>query len=143
MRNPARGRPPPIDAEALADDSFEAFEEEGAPTAASVGDHSLERALHSAEIACKRLTEALRLSIAGTRDHSALIETTGFTKKGGPLTKRISLSEDGELLSDGSACVMSAGIAWRATFDSLLEFADVINDLRSSEAIALGALCAG
>jgi hypothetical protein len=38
------------------------------------------------------------------------IEITGFAKSDGPLTKRITLALDGELRSDGSACVMSAGL---------------------------------
>ena len=43
------------------------------------------------------------------------IEITTLSKTGGPLTKRISLAPDGTLRSDGSACVMSSGIAQRAT----------------------------
>src|SRR5260370_4466561 len=43
-----------------------------------------------------------------------LPEIVRFTKTGGPLTKRIHLDENGKLKSDGSACVMSQGEAWRA-----------------------------
>ena len=69
-----------------------------------------------------------------------MIEITALTKEGGPLTKRIGLAEGGTLRSDGSACVMSAGTARRAQFRNLSEFADHISDMRSDEAVALGAL---
>jgi hypothetical protein len=65
---------------------------------------------------------------------------TGIIKQGGPLTKRISLSPEDELFSDGSACVMSAGYAWSETFVTLAEFGAFIDNLPSNKAIALGAL---
>src|SRR4051812_22487611 len=68
------------------------------------------------------------------------VEITGLAKAGGPLTKRISLTPDGLLHSDGSACVMTEGEACRATFDNLGEFGNLIASLQSNEAIALGAL---
>ena len=37
---------------------------------------------------------------------AAGIEFTVFTKSGGPLTKRIALTTDGKIASDGSACTM-------------------------------------
>jgi hypothetical protein len=67
-------------------------------------------------------------------------EIVGLTKSGGPLTKKISLSETGALISDGSACIMVAGEAKRFTFNNLTIFADVIGRLGSDRAIALGAL---
>jgi hypothetical protein len=70
----------------------------------------------------------------------ALFEIVSFTKSGGPLTKRISLADDGSLCSDGSACVMSVGSARRARFDTLSAFASHIDGMASNEAIALGAL---
>jgi hypothetical protein len=69
-----------------------------------------------------------------------MIEITVLAKTGGPLTKRISISPDGSLCSDGSACIMSTGAAARATFDSLSAFATCISGLRSDQAIALGTL---
>ncbi len=69
-----------------------------------------------------------------------MIEITGLIKTGGPLTKRISLSPEGALISDGSACVMSKGRAKRLVLNNLTEFADLVRDLDSSEAIALGVL---
>jgi hypothetical protein len=69
-----------------------------------------------------------------------MIEITRLSKVGGPLTKRISLSAEGKLVSDGSACVMSRGHASRVHIDCLGQFADLIQQLGSSEAIALGAL---
>jgi hypothetical protein len=65
---------------------------------------------------------------------------TGLAKVGGPLTKRISLTPDGKLASDGSACVMTNGWAKRVPCTSLARFADLISDLDSNEAIALGTL---
>ncbi len=65
---------------------------------------------------------------------------TGLAKIGGPLTKRISLSPEGKLISDGSACVMTDGWAKRMPCESLNYFADLISDLDPNEAIALGTL---
>src|SRR6266702_2746446 len=120
MRTRAR-KPGWRDPEVLADQSFECGPED-APAPNKALETRLLGALTAATAAREELTKAIQLRIARTRSHSALIEITGFTKKGGPLTKRISLADDGELLSDGSACVMSAGNAWRATFDGLLGF---------------------
>ena len=65
---------------------------------------------------------------------------TVFTKSGGPLTKRISLNGDGSIKSDGSACVMVRGVARRIQIDSVGALAELIGELRSDQAIALGAL---
>jgi hypothetical protein len=67
-------------------------------------------------------------------------EITVFAKSGGPLTKRISLSADGSLKNDSSACLMASGSARRCRFTNIHEFADGINRLSSSEALSLGAL---
>lgn len=69
-----------------------------------------------------------------------LLEISRLSKRGGPLTKELSLTDDGKLRSDGSACVMSGGLARRAVYQSLSEFAEEISNLDSSQAIALGAL---
>ena len=50
-------------------------------------------------------------------------EITLLEKFGGPLTKAIKLGDDGRLISDGSACVMSSGIARRCPVESLTGFA--------------------
>jgi hypothetical protein len=71
---------------------------------------------------------------------SAPIEITALTKAGGPLTKRIYLNDDGDLVSDGSACVMAHGAARRMRFGALEAFADYIGSLAPNEAIALGML---
>jgi hypothetical protein len=68
------------------------------------------------------------------------IEITKLSKVSGPLTKRITLRPDGSLNSDGSACIMSEGIASRSRFDDLVAFAQCIEGLESHEAVALGAL---
>ena len=70
----------------------------------------------------------------------AKLQITRFAKAGGPLTKRISLSDDGALVSDGSACIMVRGCAQRVHFDTLNALADLIASLKPHEAIALGAL---
>jgi len=68
------------------------------------------------------------------------IEITGITKAGGPLTKRILLTDDGTPKSDGSACVMSTGTAQRIHIDGVDRLATFIGNLRSDQAIALGTL---
>jgi hypothetical protein len=65
---------------------------------------------------------------------------TRFTKSDGPLTKRISLSEDGKLKSDGSGCLMVRGTAERVQINDVSALAALISDLDSEQAIALGAL---
>jgi hypothetical protein len=67
------------------------------------------------------------------------IEIVVFRKAGGPLTKVIRLEGD-KPFSDGAACIMSAGTARRLRFDRLDQFAQQIERLNSSEAIAAGAL---
>jgi hypothetical protein len=71
------------------------------------------------------------------------LEFTIFTKANGPLTKRICLTADGSVRSDGSACVMSCGMAQRIHIADVGELARVIGNLRSDQAIALGALRSG
>ena len=74
------------------------------------------------------------------RHNSRNVEFTKFTKIGGPLTKRILLAPDGKLVSDGSACVMSHGVAERVKVASVSELATLIEKLSPSQAIALGTL---
>jgi hypothetical protein len=69
-----------------------------------------------------------------------MIEITRLAKTGGPLTKRIFLNQDGKLVSDGSACVMSRGRAQRVHLNHLIQFAELMQELEPNEAIALGAL---
>lgn len=69
-----------------------------------------------------------------------MIELTRLSKTGGPLTKQISLTASGALLSDGSACVMSRGQAFRVRLDGLGQFADLIKNLGPHEAVALGTI---
>jgi hypothetical protein len=74
-----------------------------------------------------------------------VIEVTRFKKTGADpgsclLTKRLALSTDGSLVSDGSACVMVEGFARRARLNGLDGHAALINNLNPDEAIALGAL---
>ena len=72
-----------------------------------------------------------------------MLEITGFTKHGGPLTKRISLAADGSLCSDGSACVMGSGDAQRVRLSDLDALARLIAQLAPEEAIGLGAMRPG
>ncbi len=69
-----------------------------------------------------------------------MIEITHLEKVGGPLTKRISLSPDGTLKSDGSACLMARGNAQRVRLPDLGHVAALIQSFGSQEAIALGAM---
>ena len=74
---------------------------------------------------------------------STRIEITVLTKQGGPLTKRISLAQDGTVKADGSACIMTQGDAHRLHIAGVAELATTISQLDSTQAIALGALRAG
>lgn len=68
------------------------------------------------------------------------IELTVFTKEGGPLTKQISVAPDGTLIQDKSACVMSRGGAARVMVDGVIGLGALIENLTTSQALALGAL---
>src|SRR5262249_14126250 len=68
------------------------------------------------------------------------IELTRLTKDGGPLTKQISLSPDGTLVKDSSACVMTHGTAERVKVIGVDALGALIEDLSPSQAIALGTL---
>jgi hypothetical protein len=72
-----------------------------------------------------------------------MIGITRLFKEGGPLTKQISLKADGTMFSDGSSCVMSRGRAQRVRFETLTEFADMIDAMEPNEALALGVLRGG
>ena len=74
------------------------------------------------------------------RHPPAGIEITVYSKDNGPLTKRISLSSDGKVASDGSACTMAKGKAKRARIDSVNDLAKLIESLKSNQAIGLGTL---
>ena len=80
------------------------------------------------------MTEHTRKSADGD------IEFTIFTKSGGPLTKHISLNDDGTIKSDPSKCKMSRGTARRAWVAGVDELAAIIDQLRFDQALALGAL---
>jgi hypothetical protein len=56
------------------------------------------------------------------------IEITLLTKAGGPLTKRITLPNDGKLHSDGSACRMARGNARRMRLARPAELTGVVED---------------
>jgi hypothetical protein len=70
-------------------------------------------------------------------------EITLFSKFGGPLTKRISLTADGSIKSDGSACLMARGEARRCEIASVAQLAGLIEQLPANQAVALGALRTG
>ena len=57
------------------------------------------------------------------------IELVVFSKMGGPLTKRITLTADGKIASDGSACTMARGRARRVLIDGMDELAALIEGL--------------
>ena len=69
-----------------------------------------------------------------------VIEITGFAKAGGILSKRISLSADGTIKSDGTECIMTAGKAKRVCIPDISHLSKIVGSLASNEAIALGAL---
>ena len=71
------------------------------------------------------------------------LEITVFTKEGGPLSKRISLTEEGKINSDGSQCKMSLGTADRRLVLSVDELGKIIEYLPRNQALALGRLREG
>jgi hypothetical protein len=71
------------------------------------------------------------------------ISITRFVKDGGPLTKAISFDPAGHVKNDSSACLMSAGRAYRVDLQSVAEFGEVIVRMAPNEAIALGSLRLG
>ena len=89
----------------------------------------------SSAVSVDGLTPASRVGTNATS-----IELVVFSKTGGPLTKRITLTADGKIASDGSACTMARGRAKRKRIGCVGELAALIEDLTSEQAIALGAL---
>ena len=69
-------------------------------------------------------------------------QITVITKRDVPplMSKRISLDGDGKLKSDGSECRMITGTAARAFAGKASDFARIIGNCGSDQAIALGAL---
>ena len=70
-------------------------------------------------------------------------EITVLRKRDGALSKRISLTKSGKIKADGSACRMSNGRACRVELDDVESLAELIEDMGSDEALALGRLRAG
>ena len=68
------------------------------------------------------------------------VEITVFRKKDGVLSKRISLDKEGNVKSDGSECRMAEGSARRVKLKSVDALADLIEQMPSEEALALGQL---
>ena len=69
-------------------------------------------------------------------------ELTIFTKSDGPLTKSIMLV-DGKTISDASDCRMSAGSAQRRKVNGVKELAELIEAVKSNQALALGTMRPG
>ena len=63
-----------------------------------------------------------------------------FTNLGGPLTKRICVDESGAAKSDGSACLMSRGMATRTPVESIGQLGAIIGSMQPHQALALGCL---
>ena len=70
-------------------------------------------------------------------------ELTVFTKSDGPLTKSITLTSSKAIISDGSDCVMSRGSARRMKVTSVAHLANLIENIRPDQALALGSLRTG
>jgi hypothetical protein len=68
------------------------------------------------------------------------VEITVFRKTHGVLSKRISLNKEGKVKSDGSECRMAEGSARRVKLESVDALADLIEQMPSDEALALGQL---
>jgi hypothetical protein len=68
------------------------------------------------------------------------VEITVFRKQHGVLSKRISLNKERNVKSDGSECRMTEGSARRVKLASVDALADLIEQMPSDEALALGQL---
>ncbi|MEK4034040.1 primase-helicase family protein [Methylocystis sp. IM3] len=68
------------------------------------------------------------------------IEMVRFVKEGGPLTKKISLDADGELVSDGSQCRMCEGVQERLPLKDWREFAEILDKTPRDTAYGVGRL---
>jgi hypothetical protein len=68
------------------------------------------------------------------------VEITVFRKQHGVLSKRISLNKEGNVKSDGSECRMAEGSARRVKLNSINALADLIEQMPSDQALALGQL---
>ena len=77
-----------------------------------------------------------------TADHPPeAAEITIFEKSSGILSKKIALAADGSLVSDGSACRMSSGVATRVELaDGANGLAALIERMPSNQALSLGRL---
>src|SRR4051794_28971941 len=73
-------------------------------------------------------------------DRDRRTRRTLIEKTGGPLSKRIALNEDGTVKSDGSACVMTRGLASRLRLRDIGELGDAISRFEPKHAITLGRL---
>lgn len=87
-------------------------------------------------------TSTLRVVIPRRPHHEAdmTIEFTVFVKPSGILSKQITLKPDGSISSDGSACMMSEGVAYRYVVNEFEHLANVINTMSSNHALCLGQL---
>jgi hypothetical protein len=85
-------------------------------------------------------TKMFAEAVPRDRERQERVELTLFSKADGPLTKHISLSADGKIISDGSACCMVRGKARRARIGGLQALASLIDEMKSNQALALGAL---
>jgi len=65
------------------------------------------------------------------------IEVTVLRKDRGILSKRISLTADGEVVSDGSACARGPGRARRRRVAGLAELAELIGGMKPIECLCL------
>ena len=83
--------------------------------------------------------QGCRMSNPDTTPRST-IELTVFSKTGGPLTKRVTLTADGKIASDGIACYMARGRAKRVRIGGVGELAALIERSDLKQAIALGSL---
>lgn len=83
-----------------------------------------------------RAFDSAESTVASTK--RLAITLTVFRKDEGPLTKRLSLGENGALVADGSVCRMSRGTARVVSIENMDELANLIGGLGQAEAIALG-----
>jgi hypothetical protein len=61
------------------------------------------------------------------------IEIAVFSKRNGALSKQISLGRDGKVVSDGSACRMTRGVARRVPLNGVASLAQLIDKMPTNE----------
>jgi hypothetical protein len=86
------------------------------------------------------VTAEHRVRIVDRINHEVRCRTHSFHENRRPAYQTHLIAPDGSIISDGSACVMSRGIAQRARIPNVTQLAKLIERMGSNQALGLGAL---